>query len=484
MKALMIGIATLVGAMIAVYLLRRNELLPTSRAMKQAARDPEYLADVAERLRRKREVELPSNIHEGMIREWVERLLDEQDQGMVFPRQKLELVGARAEPFLLAVLNDSRYRRKDADANDWSDTPYETVIELLAAIGSKDLIVHLTPMIESPDDDERKLAALNIAHVGSEAAIPLVLRALGDADEYVRSYAIMGIGRAIKAGHASPVFRDRMFEALTPLAAGEAERDEGDAVECLVEIDRDRALAMLQTDRFLNVRNRELLGVLTTLNKNNVQIDAGRLWPILARAKSTPEKYPWKWIYAEVLVMLASQPDDRIEREINEALHSEVDRVREGAAKALLRTKGLPEPSSLSSAVNRLGFEGASKPEQHVTAIMDLDAEVNNGGYSQYFFNCAGDRWPIAIESAKTIGAVHLAAQLERAIAVFGTRPSLDRSRRIKQYGRLSDEIENALDDLSSEYYKDADRLDVLLASYMIRHKDAIRGRRSSSEGD
>jgi hypothetical protein len=59
--------------------------------------------------------------------------------------------------------------------------------------------------------------------------------------------------------------------------------------------------------------------------------------------------------------------------------------------------------------------------------VADLEAELNNGGFHQFFFNSAGDRAAQTREALRAIGAVRTAALLERACARFpGGAPPVD----------------------------------------------------------
>lgn len=472
----------LVALVLARFLRRGRSFLPTPRAMKQAAGDPDRLASIGRRLQMMSELKAPARVDDAVLRDLVTRLLDNEDREMVFPRQALKLIGAPAEPYLLEALDDPRFRDRHAEAALPRDSPYENVVELLAALGSEPLIDHLEREWAGAVRSVRTRIAMNIAHVGSEAAIAPTLRAIDDPDGDVRRYAVMGIGRAATSGHASAHFLSRMFDALTPLAAGEGAHHEIGAAEGMLEIDRRRALAMLRTTRFLRLDNPALLEVIRALNANDIEIDHEGLWPIHEVARTRSADWRWARIHAEVLVALAGRADDDVRQAIDAAIDSEHEAVREGAAEALLRAHRLPTPRSLAYTLFQDGVENASEAERAVSAVMEVHGEVNNGGFSQYFFNPYSDRWPTAIEAARTVGAHHLASQLERAVALFGRQgPSLDRDRRLKQYARMSDRAEAALDELDAEHGKDRDRLDVLLARYMIEHKEEIRPRRTAA---
>ncbi len=474
-----LGIIVIVAfaAWLLAILWRRFHIAPTRRAMKQAARNPESMRDVARRIARKTEIKPPADPDSDYIRDLVERLLDEDDREMVFPRQQLQQIGAPAESFLLVALNDPRYKRQSPNRDSRRDSPYEQVVELLAAIGSNPLLPHLEPLLDSPDEDLRTLASLNIAHVAADASVPLVLKALKHADEQVRKYAIMGIGWALDSGHATPSFLHAMFDALVPIAAGEDPPGDYHAPEYMIRIDRSRATSMLGTDRFLHLEGGSLNDVLHMMQKHRIPVDRERLWAILEHAKPRFKEYPWEDIYGDCLLMLAESADARILEELEHALDANLKYGRIDAANALLRIQRLPSLDTLTEALWNREFASLSTPQRRLLALREVEGEVSNGGYSQYFFNSAGDHWPAALEAARSLDAKHIASQIERAAAVFGRKgPSLDNERRRSQYGRISDSTEKTLDDLSSEFYKDHDRLHALLARYVISNRAEFDG--------
>jgi Domain of unknown function (DUF4375) len=51
--------------------------------------------------------------------------------------------------------------------------------------------------------------------------------------------------------------------------------------------------------------------------------------------------------------------------------------------------------------------------------IGELEAEINNGGFAQFFFNAAGDRTAQIVDALEAIGAQHTAGIVRAAVAKF-----------------------------------------------------------------
>src|SRR5512139_1031136 len=81
---------------------------------------------------------------------------------------------------------------------------------------------------------------------------------------------------------------------------------------------------------------------------------------------------------------------------------------------------------------SELGFSALSPNEQVFLLVWSLEAEVNNGGFHQLFFNSTGDRFAEIADALRTIGAVQMAAIVDRATNVLGTQ-SLSPNRLLRQ---------------------------------------------------
>ncbi len=103
------------------------------------------------------------------------------------------------------------------------------------------------------------------------------------------------------------------------------------------------------------------------------------------------------------------------------------------------------------------------------TLIENLEAEINNGGFDQFFYNSAGDNTAEAIQALETIGANRMADIVKRAASKFpGNMPPKDRFVRQELLLDISPNAE-AFEDLDAECYGYPDNLSDLLAKYKAR---------------
>jgi hypothetical protein len=89
--------------------------------------------------------------------------------------------------------------------------------------------------------------------------------------------------------------------------------------------------------------------------------------------------------------------------------------------------------------------------ERKLLAVADLRDEVNNGGFQQYFANAAGDRWALAQQAFREMGATALSKVMQRALSVFaGSKPpaSLEaRQKAIVLAGKRAEAVWGGCDD-------------------------------------
>ena len=117
------------------------------------------------------------------------------------------------------------------------------------------------------------------------------------------------------------------------------------------------------------------------------------------------------------------------------------------------------------------GAAGRSEGEpvdrrQVANLIENMEAEVNNGGFDQLFYNSTGDNTAETIQALETIGAFAMADILKRAAAKFpGGTPPKDRFARQEILLQISPNAE-AFEELDGEFYGYPDDLADLLAKH------------------
>jgi hypothetical protein len=118
-------------------------------------------------------------------------------------------------------------------------------------------------------------------------------------------------------------------------------------------------------------------------------------------------------------------------------------------------------------------FAAQSAPQKVFSAIWAVESEVNNGGFSQYFFNSSCETAGFVVEALDTIGAPRTADICRRAVAVaFPDGLPADPEAIRSAASDFPDETEKKLDLLDREFYQYPHNLAELLFAFVSKHRE------------
>lgn len=102
-----------------------------------------------------------------------------------------------------------------------------------------------------------------------------------------------------------------------------------------------------------------------------------------------------------------------------------------------------------------------------------LEMEVNNGGFSQFFYNSSGDFSNELVGAFTAIGANTTAAICQKAIDAFGRDIPVDRDERQKMLDEMeSDELDEILEECDDEFFAYEDDLNELNYKFVMNNKE------------
>ena len=137
----------------------------------------------------------------------------------------------------------------------------------------------------------------------------------------------------------------------------------------------------------------------------------------------------------------------------------------------------ISDPTTFSIALIELLAQGPrsltqSRPAELVVwYVSALESEVNNGGFSLFFMNSAGDRAVETLDALRQLGARKMMGLLSDAIAVFPPPgPSPNRETRQKQIDTLPPTAQDIWNRLDQEFYRYPDDLPSLMRSFVKSH--------------
>ena len=385
---------------------------------------------------------------------------------------------ARVHPAIIAVLQDASVRPKltvPAGTDLMPEAPLNRLCDLLAERPPVEVVDLLAPFLNEPSSQIRKDVALVIGNVGTPSIIELLRKALSDADEYVRSYALMGLRRAMKDGHLDDRCKIELFRDLQQLIAEGKNADVGASL--LLEFEKQRAVDFFLSEEIFTPKSKSLHKVLEAMGERKLPVPRERLLALISELEVFKLEYPRTYTLGAALRLLGQHQklEDRPFLEARMA-HSE-DRVAEGAASGLVASQGLEGfQQQLWDKESADGFNALSLPQRHFSAVNMLDGEVNNGGHAQYFVNSGGDHWKKALEGLEAMGCAERAVILREAIGKFGKNgPSINRQTRQLELAKLARKDDTLFESLDSRYYKCSEVIDVATARYAIHNAEAFK---------
>jgi len=114
-----------------------------------------------------------------------------------------------------------------------------------------------------------------------------------------------------------------------------------------------------------------------------------------------------------------------------------------------------------------------SEAERVFYITQTLEMEVNNGGFSEFFYNSGGDVSHELVGAFTAIGADATAAICRKAIEAFGTDVPADRDERIEILdGPDGDRICEALEECDEAFFAYEEDLNALSYNYVMKNKE------------
>lgn len=114
----------------------------------------------------------------------------------------------------------------------------------------------------------------------------------------------------------------------------------------------------------------------------------------------------------------------------------------------------------------KVDFDNQSTAQKVFSAIWDLESQVNNGGFEQFFRNIDGEIVGHAPEALRTIGAQAYAKIVERSIKVLKAKSVLPHDLNTL-VDELDEEALGQLSELDSEFMAYPDNLTEFLFEYV-----------------
>lgn len=122
-------------------------------------------------------------------------------------------------------------------------------------------------------------------------------------------------------------------------------------------------------------------------------------------------------------------------------------------------------------------YDHLSHAERVYKVIYQLEADVNNGGFHQYYFNSAGDGAFAIVDALNEIGAHRCAEIVKEANRCFpGTVPPREREERQALLEQFDAAKLERLETLDVQFFEYPDNLTRLLYDYVALNRETVPG--------
>ena len=131
----------------------------------------------------------------------------------------------------------------------------------------------------------------------------------------------------------------------------------------------------------------------------------------------------------------------------------------------------------LDERVNELSDYGEdisklTEPQKVLLFVENLEREVNNGGFNQFYFNSSGDYAHETLDGLKTIGANKMVDILMKANSVWPNQTvPKDRTERQNIQETIEEQADPVWEQCDNDFYEYPDDIAGLLLEYVKKHK-------------
>ncbi|MEO0474519.1 MAG: hypothetical protein AAF085_00930, partial [Planctomycetota bacterium] len=254
-----------------------------------------FRRQMAAEMERYQNLRPPKNPSPRYVKKLVKQILNPEQSH--FAVRELELIGKPAGIALLDALEDPRYLAFEcADEFSHYDAPLDIVLGLLAPIEPERTVTAATPLLDSQSDKARKIAAIHITTTGLESVAPLLKRLLADKEHYVRSYALIGLQRALDGGRLAESLRDYAYKLMLEQITEDWQLAGNDCARVMILLDSKSSTNDLGNRRVLSLENSNLKDVLRACHDASVALPGEILGDLFEKSMSRIEgknSYPY-----------------------------------------------------------------------------------------------------------------------------------------------------------------------------------------------
>lgn len=127
----------------------------------------------------------------------------------------------------------------------------------------------------------------------------------------------------------------------------------------------------------------------------------------------------------------------------------------------------------IDNILSSVDIKKLSKSEKVFVFVENLEKELNNGGFNQFFFNSTGNYCNETLEALKIIKAEKTFKLLEEAINQFPNKKiPLDEDKRRNLIEKIEDKVEEKWNELDNFFYKYEDDIAKMLLNFVENNSE------------
>jgi Domain of unknown function (DUF4375) len=422
------------------------------------------------------------------INKWLEELLN----GQSIAAAALECFGEEAVPAALDGLNDSRAKGSEGNQDP---EPLRGLCRVLKPYAPAAAVEIVAPQLPRLRGDARKAVVDLLVSIDTPQAWQAITAAVLDPDTTQSAdarYALWGAVRHRPGDKPSGGDVEQLVRSLTAMAGQTRAFELYKLAQTLLSLDRPAAIEALTRADFFQREHEDVRHVLDALHQAKAKPPDGatailREW--CRRAWETPQD--------DALGRLAQMALPLVARAAPEEAPALIEKFRHragcgswGAAEATAVLHGVEDAyDHVARRVFERDAEGQvhdrfdklTHPQQVYWVCFEVDAQVCNGGFEQFFFNPSGKYSRLAPQALAEVGAANRSSLMLKALEILG--PQQVEAAEQVYLNIMEPEVRSRLSELDTQYYDkmQAEPVLELLKYYAARHAGHFRSEREGS---
>jgi len=437
--------------------------------------DPQNPPDLNDLELAKSQLSVPGDLTDEEMEAMVERLFAAEDWR--WNKVKLSLLGQRVVPKLVAALDDPRMSTTEFPLrlSNSGQTPLHRVSLLLEPFGPPEAVKAYSSLASNEIPWVRSRAGEALGNIDTAECVKPVLSVLKDQEVMLRLMTIRGISTGIDSGRATPEFSEGVFSAVSEVPASISNRENGfgqelaqEATILALRINPDLAAEMLMPLLVQSSSESFVWRVLEAIDDQELVISPTLLTPLVdeMKRKLTNSEIPAD-TYQALLRTYGRHPDADVEAKIREDLESKDYWIADAAADSLMALRGIEDPTRYVLDLSSSEHSGQmTAPQKVYENVWSYDAEINNGGHTQFFANTPGKVCHETLAALREIGATNAAEILGNAMSAAGLESS-------EQEDLIAPDLQPKLVEKLEKYdeqYYESDDIYRLLKLHVLKH--------------